>query len=89
MAMKVLHTTCNMCICDFPGMNVLIPLAYILSKSLMLMLQPLHVFHNHQPPNLAPHQISFIIPLYIAISLCLLFKYVPTKPNYAIEWSIL
>ena len=27
MAMKVLHDTCNMCICDLPNMNVLIPWA--------------------------------------------------------------
>ena len=59
MAMKVLHNICNMCIHDLPDLHALIPRAYILGKSLMLMLQPLHVFHNHQTPNLAPHQTSY------------------------------
>ena len=27
MVMKVLHSTCNMCICDLPHMNELVPLA--------------------------------------------------------------
>ena len=46
---KVLHNTCNMCIHDLPDMNALIPWAcdlgfwaYILGKSLMLM-----IHHNH------------------------------------------
>ena len=49
MAMKVLHNTCNMCICDFPDMNVLIPracgpqaLAIHIRQIPMPMLQPLH-----------------------------------------------
>ena len=43
MAMKVLHNTCNMCICDLPDMDALNPQAYISGKSLMPMLQLLLV----------------------------------------------
>ena len=35
MAMEMLHNTCNMCICDFPDMNVLglwqIPYAHVIT----------------------------------------------------------
>ena len=43
MAMKVLHNTCNMCICDLPDMNAFKLWGYISGKSLMPMLQPLHI----------------------------------------------
>ena len=47
MAMNVLHNTCNMCVHDLPDMYALEPgsraLAYISGKSLMSMLQLLHV----------------------------------------------
>ena len=39
---KVIHNTCNMCISDLPDMYALIPLALILDKSVMSMLQLLH-----------------------------------------------
>ena len=49
MAMKVLHNTCNMCVHNMPDMNALIPglWAYISGKSLMLMLQLIHVHCSH------------------------------------------
>ena len=47
MIMKMLYNTCNMCICDFPDMNALVPWActpwaQTSGKSLMPMLQLLH-----------------------------------------------
>ena len=51
MAMEVLYNTCNMCICDLPNMNPLIPRtcglrlqAYISGKSPMPMLQLLLIY---------------------------------------------
>jgi len=46
MHMEVLHISCNMCTHDLPDMYALSPWAYISGKSLVPMLQLLHV-KNH------------------------------------------